>query len=137
MKKKNIVLSAVLGASLTGCATIDTHQRVPGWPELKVVEHHVTGEEVVERCQQNAPRFTVPEACTLFYLPHGEAHIYVRKDSAYRWVLNHERLHAAGYDHVGSTAMQRMLETWKANISQAFPASTDISSAKLPPLNRP
>jgi ssRNA-specific RNase YbeY (16S rRNA maturation enzyme) len=29
-------------------------------------------------------------------------------------VLNHEHLHAAGYDHRGSTAMQRMLEAWKA-----------------------
>jgi hypothetical protein len=104
----------VLSAALAGCAVIDKHEPVPGWPELKVVEHHVTAEEVVERCQPYAPRFSVPEACTLFYLQHGEAHIYVRKDFPLRWVLEHERLHAAGYDHVGSTAMQRMLETWKA-----------------------
>jgi hypothetical protein len=114
MKKKNVVWLAVLGAALAGCATIDTHQRVPGWPELKIVEYHVSADEVVERCQPYAPRFSVPEACTLFYLQHGEAHIYVKKDFPLQWVLNHERLHAAGYDHVGSTAMQRMLETWKA-----------------------
>jgi hypothetical protein len=102
-----------LGAALTGCAAIDTHQRVPGWPELKIVEHHVAAEEVLERCQQFA-RFSVPEGCTLFYFHRSEAHIYVRKDFPASWVLNHERLHAAGYDHRGSTAMQRMLEAWKA-----------------------
>ena len=103
----------VLSAALTGCAAIDTHQRVPGWPELKVVEHHVATEEMLERCQRLV-RFAVPEGCTLFHFDRSEAHIYVRKDFPLSWVLNHERLHAAGYDHNGSTAMQRMLETWKA-----------------------
>lgn len=127
---------AVLSAALAGCATIDQHEPVPGWPALKIVEHHVATEEMLERCQRFV-RFSVPEGCTLFYFDRSEAHIYVRKDFPSGWVLKHERLHAAGYDHLGSTAMQRMLEAWKANIPQAIPASTAISSAKIPPLNRP
>jgi hypothetical protein len=81
----------VLSAALTGCASIDNHWRVPGWPELKMVEYHVAAEEVLDRCQQFA-RLSVPEGCTLFYFHRSEAHIYVRR----------------------STAMQQMLEAWKA-----------------------
>jgi hypothetical protein len=29
-------------------------------------------------------------------------------------VLRHERLHAAGYDHIGSKNMLRLLENWRA-----------------------
>jgi len=112
---KRILGLAVLSAALTGCAvTIDTRHRVPGWPELKIVEHYVAAEEMYERCRRFVPAFSAPEGCTLYYFSRSEAHIYVSKESPNRWVLRHERLHAAGYDHVGSTAMQRMLENWKA-----------------------
>jgi hypothetical protein len=39
----------------------------------------------------------------------------VSKEAPSRYALDHERWHAAGYDHVGSTAMRRMLEAWKAS----------------------
>jgi hypothetical protein len=107
----------VLSAALTGCAVIDKHEPVPGWPALKVVEHYVATEEMLERCQQFA-RFSVPEGCTHFHFDRSEAHIFVRKDFPAGWVLKHERLHAAGYDHVGSTAMHRMLEAWKAGAAR-------------------
>jgi hypothetical protein len=116
---KNVLRFLVLSA-LTGCAAIDKHEQVPGWPELKVVEHYVAAEEMLERCQQFA-RFSVPEGCTLFYFQRSEAHIYVRKDLPAPWVLKHERLHAAGYDHIGSTAMQRMLEIWQARANVMKP----------------
>ena len=111
---QNLLKLAVLSATLSGCASIDQHHPVPGWPALKIVEHHVADEEVLERCQRFV-RFAVPEGCTLFSFNRSEAHIYVRKDLPAPWVLRHERLHAAGYDHAGSTAMQRMLEDWQAN----------------------
>jgi hypothetical protein len=110
---KTVLGLLVLSAALGGCAVIDQHQKVPGWPELKVIEHHVAGYEVRDRCSRYAPPFSMPLGCTLFYLDQSEAHIYVSKDFPSQWVLEHERLHAAGYDHVGSTAMQRMLEKWK------------------------
>lgn len=112
---KCILGLVVLSAALTGCAvTVGTHDQVPGWPELKVVEHHVATEEMLERCQRLV-RFAVPEGCTLFYFDRSEAHIYVRKDFPSGWVLKHERLHAAGYDHVGSKNMQGILEKWNAS----------------------
>ena len=112
---KRILGLAVLSAALTGCAlTIDSHRPVPDWPALKVVEHHVAHDEMYERCRRFVPAFSAPEGCTLFYFDLSEAHIYVNKESPSRWVLNHERLHAAGYDHIGSDHMRRALEAWRA-----------------------
>jgi hypothetical protein len=114
-------MKAVLGlavlAALTGCTVIDRHERVPGWPELKVIERHVSHQEMRDRCSKYAPPLSAPEGCTLFYLDQGEAHIYVSKEFPLPSVLEHERLHAAGYDHIGSSGMRRMLVAWKASRS--------------------
>lgn len=112
---KCILGLVVLSAALTGCAvTIDTHNRVPDWPELKVVEHHVTADEMFERCHRFVGRFSAPEGCTLFYFDRSEAHIYVSKESVNRFIIRHERLHAAGYDHIGSDHLRRAFEAWRA-----------------------
>ena len=111
--KNKIFGLLLLPAALGGCAVIDQHQKVAGWPELKVIEHYVAAPEMRERCRPYAPPFSVPLGCTLFYLDQSEAHIYLSKDFPAQWILEHERLHAAGYDHVGSTSMQQMLENWK------------------------
>ncbi len=60
--------------------------------------------------QKSGPRFGAPEGCALFLFDKGEAHIYVSAELPSNIVLEHERLHAAGYDHIGSTNMQRALE---------------------------
>jgi hypothetical protein len=110
---KTVFAFALLSATLPGCTVMDHHTRVPGWPELKVVEHHVANAEMRDRCSRFVSPFMTTEGCTLFYLDRSEAHIYVSKDFPSQWVLEHERLHAAGYDHIGSNAMRRMLEDWK------------------------
>jgi hypothetical protein len=99
---------------LNACTVIDQHARVPGWPELKVLEHHVSHEEMRNRCMRFMAPYMSPEGCTVFYLDQAEAHIYVSKDFPSRQVLEHEHLHAAGYDHIGSDSMKRILERWKA-----------------------
>lgn len=107
---KRLLLLWLLG----GCSVMNTHQPVPDWPELKVVEYHVPHAEMRDRCMPFVPRFSSPAGCTLFYFERQEAHIYVSKDLPGRGVLEHERLHAAGYDHIGSKSMRRMLAAWKA-----------------------
>ena len=124
--KKKILGVALLSAALTGCSVmIDKHERVPGWPELKIVEHHVAHVEVRDRCKRFVSPLSFPEGCTLFYFDRSEAHIYVSKDFPTPWILEHERLHAAGYDHVGSKAMLRMLEAWKESRRAIQAASWD------------
>jgi len=49
---------------LSGCATIDSHLRVVDWPELKVVEHHVSNQEMRDRCGPYVAAWMSPEGCT-------------------------------------------------------------------------
>ena len=105
---------AVLAAGLGGCSVMNTHEPVPGWPQLKVVEHHVSHAEMRDRCARFVSPFSSPEGCTLFYLDRGEAHIYVSGELPTPGVLEHERLHAAGYDHVGSSNLVRVLQAWRS-----------------------
>jgi hypothetical protein len=103
---------------LSGCAVMDQHHRVADWPELKVVEHHVSNQEMRDRCSPYVGNGMSPMGCTLFFLDQREAHIYVSKDFPSQPTLEHERLHAAGYDHVGSGSMQAILKNWKASNRQ-------------------
>ena len=114
-KQRPFVVAASLAAGLLGgCQSIDQHNRVQDWPELKIVEYQVSTAELWERCQRYVPRFSLPAGCTLFYFGRGEAHIYVGEETN-PLTLRHERLHAQGYDHVGSTKMLRALQAWKAS----------------------
>ncbi len=114
--KKNVLpcLGTILAAALCGCAAIDKTVRVEGWPELKVVEHELTYKEMYRACRPFISPLDAPLACTVFYLDAGEAHIYVAKGLKFGPVIAHERLHAAGYDHVGSHNMQKILAQWQA-----------------------
>ena len=67
-----------------------------------------------DRCNPHVGAGMSPMGCTLFFLDQREAHIYVSKDFPSAAVLAHERLHAAGYDHVGSVGMQAIVRDWKA-----------------------
>jgi hypothetical protein len=113
---KVLRLAVLLSTALAGCATlIDKHERVPGWPELKVIELYVPHAQMRDACARFVPWYSSPEGCTFFYFDQGEAHIYLSKDfPPAKWMVQHERLHAAGYDHVGSTNMRRALERWRA-----------------------
>jgi hypothetical protein len=115
--KKNKKLWLLLAGCLplSGCIVMmDSHEPVADWPQLKIVEHHVGQQEVREQCVRFAPPLTTAAGCTLFYFDRREAHIYVSKDFPDPEVLEHERLHAAGYDHAGSDAMSRLWQGWKA-----------------------
>ena len=113
-KQNGFFAAALLAAGLAGCSVMNTHEPVPGWPELKVVEHHVPHAEMRDRCARFVSPFSFPEGCTLFYFDRGEAHIYVSGELPTPGVVEHEHLHAAGYDHIGSKSMRRMLEQWTA-----------------------
>lgn len=122
--------AALVLAGLSGCAIIDSHERVAGWPELKVVEHHVGNQEMRDRCAPYVGPLMSPQGCTVFFLDQREAHIYVSKDFPSAAVLEHERLHAAGYDHVGSTGMQTMVRDWKARSQPQFAAGPEGFDSK-------
>lgn len=102
-------LFVLLAALLAACATVD-HERVEGWPKLEIVEHYVPRAEMQDRCVRYVGFGMAPEACAEFDLATRKCHIWYSADSPpLSFVRKHERLHCAGYDHVGSTAMQQFL----------------------------
>jgi hypothetical protein len=126
---------AVILMCLSGCAAVDSHQRVADWPALKVVEHHVSNREMRDHCAQYTGPLLSPVGCTVFYFGLDEAHIYVSKEFPSEYVLEHERLHAAGYDHTGSTAMQTLLKDWRERNKVrvvAAPPGFEAATAPLP-----
>lgn len=98
-------------AGLVACSSIDRHTPPPpDWPALTIHEHVVSWGEVWERCKPYTPPGMWPLACAEFRPPRCDIF-------AVSWVLpsvwEHERLHCAGYDHPGSTAMREWWESFK------------------------
>jgi hypothetical protein len=99
----------------SGCTTVG-HERVAGWPQLRIVEHHVPHHVMRERCVRYAPPGMSPEACAEFYFAEGECHLWFSADfPPPQAFIQHERLHCAGYDHVGETNMRDFLAQYNAS----------------------
>jgi hypothetical protein len=111
-------LLVVLAALAAGCAI--GHQRVEGWPQLEIVEHYVPHAEMRDRCLRYVGWGMEPAACTEFDLARGKCHIWHSADfPPQKFIIDHERLHCAGYDHIGSTAMQGFLQRHLASHAAA------------------
>jgi hypothetical protein len=109
--RKSLVVFAALAA---GCSTMG-HQRVEGWPALRIVEHRVPHPEMRDRCARYVGFGMSPEACAEFYLDRNECHIWLSADfPPQKFIVDHERLHCAGYDHTGSTNMAQALRRHQA-----------------------
>jgi hypothetical protein len=113
---KSAVVVMVLAAA--GCASTGgqpTHVKVAGWPALEVVEHYVAHAEMRKRCARFVVRFGAnPLACAEFNFDAGRCDIWYSRELGPRpELIRHERLHCAGYDHLGDDAMEKMLAAWK------------------------
>lgn len=106
-------LSVLLAALLSACATMD-HERVEGWPELEIVEHRVPAEMMLERCRKYAGFGSVPLACSEFNLVTRRCDIWLSQSMSWSAIVEHERLHCRGYDHVGETNMRDFLARYQA-----------------------
>jgi hypothetical protein len=103
----------ILVGLLAGCSTMN-HERVEGWPELRIVEHRVPADEMMQRCRKYAGFGAVPLACAEFNLAAGRCDIWLSERFAPDPIVEHERLHCRGYDHVGSSGMREFLARWQA-----------------------
>jgi hypothetical protein len=111
------VLPCVLAAS---CSVMMGHEPVAGWPQLEVVEHHVPHAQMRDRCAKYVAFGSSPEACAEFDLANRKCHIWFSSDFPPQpFVVEHERMHCAGYDHAGSTSMAAYLEYWNASQQSA------------------
>lgn len=95
---------------ISACTVIG-HEQVQGWPQLQVFEHHVPTAEMRERCAKYTGFGVSPEACAEFRLAENRCDIWYSADfPPTAAIIEHERLHCAGYDHVGQKHMQAILE---------------------------
>jgi hypothetical protein len=108
-----------ISALMAGC-TIVGHQQVLGWPELRVAEHHVPHHVMRDKCAKYAPFGMSPEACMEFNLHAGTCDIwYSAEFPPSKAVMEHERLHCRGYDHVGGSVLKDAVAAWKEYVSGA------------------
>jgi len=100
---------AVLALLLTACTMVG-HQKVAGWPDLQTFEHYVPNDQMRDRCSKYVAFGMSPEACAEFSLAANRCDIWLSADfPPAKWVLEHERLHCKGYDHIGMDTMARLL----------------------------
>jgi hypothetical protein len=114
---KTSLIAALFLLFVPGC-TVVGHERVAGWPELRIVEHHVPHHVMRERCAKYAPPMMSPEACAEFYFAQGECHLWFSADfPPPRDIIEHEYLHCQGHDHVGESVLAGILENYLGSLS--------------------
>ena len=99
---------------LVGCATtIDNHTASPiDWPKLTVVENYVPVGTLYEKCWKYVPEWmkwlgAIVEGCAELDFKVNTCTIWVR-DSGFAdaTIMEHERLHCQGYDHIGDSILR-------------------------------
>ena len=115
MRLASPALLALAGALAVGaCTTVDTHEKVPGWPELRVVEHYVPETAMLRRCIKYVAVGMLPLACAEFDFQGAVCHVWYSADfPPSPTVMAHERLHCQGYDHPGAKALREVLERYR------------------------
>jgi hypothetical protein len=109
LKRILIILLAAAGAA---CSTVG-HEKVEGWPDLMIVEHRVSSGEMYDRCRKYVAFGMLPMACAEFNLATRRCDIWLIEGFAPRSIVEHERLHCQGHDHVGETAMRDFLTRYR------------------------
>ena len=119
----------LLAASLSAC-TIVSHERVADWPQLQVVEHSVPEAEMRDRCGKYVAFGFSPLACAEFHFEARRCDVWYSADfPPSRAVIEHERLHCAGHDHIGGGTMHELLQEYRARQRLAnLPAPTESAS---------
>jgi hypothetical protein len=126
MSRMRRALCAILAAALGGCTSM-AHEKVEGWPELHIVEHYIPADEMYQRCRKYVGFGLVPLACAEFNLAARRCDIWLSRDFAPPAIVEHERLHCRGYDHVGETNMRDFLARHQA---AAGVAAQDLTAGR-------
>jgi hypothetical protein len=99
--------------SLCACTTLGAG-RLEGWPMLRIVEHRVSEFELRERCTPYMGFGFAPQACAEIYLSDLTCHVWLSASfPPPRFIVEHERRHCEGYDHVRGKAVQRIWERYR------------------------
>ncbi len=113
----------LLAMILTAC-TVVGHERVAGWPRLEIVEHHVPEAQMRERCVKYVGWGMSPQACAEFDFARNRCDLWFSADfPPPQTMIEHERLHCQGYDHLGMSTMAGMLARYRGDYSASAGAT--------------
>lgn len=116
--------SLVVLAMVASACTMVGHQQVAGWPKMTIVEHYVPEAEMRERCAKYVGFGMSPQACAEFHFGANRCDLWFSADfPPTRAMVEHERLHCEGYDHVGMGTMADMLARYRGDGSASAGAS--------------
>ena len=112
---KRLPGATLAAALLAGCNTMIDHEKVEDWPQLAVYEHYVPNLQMRDRCVKYTPIGASPLACAEFNFVERRCDIwYSAEFPPSQAVIDHERMHCAGYDHVGEKTMRAILDRYLA-----------------------
>jgi hypothetical protein len=125
---------AAPGSEMRGSET--SHEKVAGWPVLRVYEHYVPHAMMEARCARYVARYGARAlACAEFNLSEGRCDIWYSRELGRRPdLVLHEWLHCAGYDHPGENAMAKTLAAWKARGVKATSTPEPAANVALTPV---
>lgn len=110
-------LYLALALTLSGCSLIDTHRAPPAdWPALAVTEHHVSFSAMYRACAPYAGFGALPVGCSVIFFERGTCEIFAPDLDAETLALliEHERAHCAGHDHIGASTLAEGWQAYKA-----------------------
>lgn len=112
-KMKRTLAAALIALTASGCTMVGHLPAPDGWPVLtEKIER--PGFWAVQSICGGLPPFTVTAGCAQIHLSSGTCTIYsavTGEDEVY--LLEHERAHCQGRDHIGSTALLDHFNTWR------------------------
>ena len=124
------VAAAVLVSAIASGCTVMGGERVEGWPQLTVVEHHVSHKEMRDRCGKYLGPFSSPEACAEFDFAALRCDIWFSADfPPPAFIVTHERQHCLGYEHEGEHEMRAILARY-LDYQKALEAQKALAARK-------
>ena len=109
----------LMAMALAACSVIG-HEKVAGWPAMQVVEHYVPNAEMRTRCARYVGFGMSPDACAEFDFVRKRCDLWFSADfPPSQAMVEHERLHCQGYDHLGMRTMAGILERYQGQSASA------------------
>jgi hypothetical protein len=106
--------AAMLCGVAIGACTAIGGAPVPGWPDLQIVEHHVPHSAMRDHCQRYVGFGQSPAACAEFDFRARRCDIWYSADfPPQEFIIEHERLHCRGYEHIGEHHLREALQRYR------------------------
>jgi len=105
--------AALLAFMLSGCTTISHVAPPSDWPTLTVIPHYTTTKAMRDQCVKWTPPLMSPMACAVIDFKKMTCEQWFDADFVTPDLVLHENEHCRGKDHLGSTYLRDLWESWK------------------------